>query len=458
MAGPTSIGTIGTGREGSVGIIKETTFGCQEPKATTFLEFISESIKNEVEKLESQANIGSRTQKDIYLGVEDINGGFSFEVNPENVGLLVAAAMGKETFLVDTPETGAHLHTFDIAAAKTELPSLQIDVNRGGIKAYRYNGCRVNSMKFSAELHSIMNSEFEIVGRNESADVAQTHTLTTVVGTNLGSKFFYIDAPDPSGGVTEYYVWFDVDAGSTDPAPPSHSGSSTSPTSIEVDILNTDTDAQVATKMEVPIEAIDASLTFTVVPTGNKVKITYLNTGQGFAEDFDTLFTFESSDIIAPTFSATKPFIYTQGTLKIDNVIAAFVREFEYTYNNNLFTDGFTLDGTRFRNSLYEQALEITGSITGEWTTTSSQQRLKYTRNQNVKLELKFLQVDKIGSTNEPFAMTHTFDVNKFMASDSSIGGPDAIDFSLDFKAIKPTPSDNPLQIAIANGVGTAYI
>lgn len=458
MAGPTSIGTIGTGREGSVGIIKESVFGCQKPKATTFLEFISESIKNEVEKLESQANIGSRTQKDIYLGVEDISGGFSFEVNPENVGLLVAAAMGKETFLVDTPEAGAHLHTFDIAEARTELPSLQFDVNRGGIKAFRYNGCRVNSMKFSAALHSIMNSEFEIVGRNESADVAQTHTLTTVAATNLGGKFFYIDGIDPSGDIIEYYVWFDVDAGSADPVPPSHSGANVSPTSIEVDILNADTDEQVATKMETPIEAISFGDVFNVAVSINVVTITYKEIGQGFAEDFDTLFTFASSDIIAPTFSETKPFIYTQGTLKIDNVIAAFVREFEYTYNNNLFTDGYTLDGTRFRNSLYEQALEITGSITGEWTTTSSQQRLKYTRNQNVKLELKFLQVDKIGSTNEPFSMVHTFDVNKFMASDSNIGGPDAIDFSLDFKAIKPTPSDNPLQIAIANGVGTAYI
>ena len=54
----TSIGTIGTGRESSIQIIKETNFGCQEPKGTTSLEFISESIKNDVEKLESQANIG----------------------------------------------------------------------------------------------------------------------------------------------------------------------------------------------------------------------------------------------------------------------------------------------------------------------------------------------------------------------------------------------------------------
>jgi len=458
MAGPNSIGTIGTGREGYVGIVKETVFGCQEPAPATFLEFVTESLKNNEEKLESNANIGSRIMKDIYQGVQDINGGTTHEINPDNIGLLIAAAMGKEVFAVDTPETGAHTHTFTPAAPQTTLQSLQLDIGRA-VRDYRYNGCRVNSMKFSAVLHSILTADFEYVGRSEVANVAEIHSITMVadVAGSLGGKFFYIDAPDPTGGVTEYYVWYDVDAGSTDPAPVSRTGAKTAPTAIEIDITTGDSATVIAAATETVMDAVSTSTIFTTTATSGVLQVTYQNTGAGSAEDSDTLFTFAATQFTTPTFSTNKPWIYTQGTITIDGVLAAFVREMEYTYNNNIFTDGYTLDGTRHRNAIYEQALDITGNIKGEWTDTSAQQRIKYTRNQDVKIVLDFVQDVKIGSTNTKFSKKHTINVSKFMTGDNNIGGPDAIDFSLDFKAIKPGALD-PLSIELINGVGTAYI
>jgi hypothetical protein len=76
----------------------------------------------------------------------------------------------------------------------------------------------------------------------------------TVAAASLDAKYFIIDAPASHGGSSsKFYVWFDLDASSTDPAVSGRTG-------IEVNVVTGDTVAQVATKLAI---ALDAHALFT---------------------------------------------------------------------------------------------------------------------------------------------------------------------------------------------------
>lgn len=75
--------------------------------------------------------------------------------------------------------------------------------------------------------------------------VAEVSTVDTTGGTPAGldGKYFLI-----SGASADYYVWFDLDDGSTDPEVAAKTG-------IEVDIATGDSEAQIATKLQTVLEA-----------------------------------------------------------------------------------------------------------------------------------------------------------------------------------------------------------
>jgi len=82
--------------------------------------------------------------------------------------------------------------------------------------------------------------------------VESTEVVTDAASTLSGGDYFTISSP-----TTDYYVWYDIDDGSADP-------NITGRTGIEVDILGTDTAAQVATKTAAAIANVadfDASVT-----------------------------------------------------------------------------------------------------------------------------------------------------------------------------------------------------
>lgn len=75
--------------------------------------------------------------------------------------------------------------------------------------------------------------------------VAEVSTVDTTGGTPAGldGKYFTL-----SGAAADYYVWFDLDDGSTDPEVTARTG-------IEVDIATGDSEAQIATKLQTVLEA-----------------------------------------------------------------------------------------------------------------------------------------------------------------------------------------------------------
>lgn len=119
------------------------------------------------------------------------------------------------------------------------------------------------------------NVSVELVG---GGAVAEVSTVGCQAQSALaGGEYFTINAPG-----TGYYVWYDIDNGSVDPAPAGLTG-------IEVDIATGDTADQVAAKTAA---ALDAAADFGAAANGSIVTITNVAAGDaGNAADNNTGFT-----------------------------------------------------------------------------------------------------------------------------------------------------------------------
>lgn len=110
----------------------------------------------------------------------------------------------------------------------------------------------------------------------------------TVAAASLDAKYFLIDAPASHGGANvKYYVWFDLDASSVDPAISGRTG-------IEVNVVTGDTAVGVATKLATALNA-HANFTAKVGDDTDSVlvKTYYGGPVETVTTDGDTTFTFE---------------------------------------------------------------------------------------------------------------------------------------------------------------------
>jgi len=113
---------------------------------------------------------------------------------------------------------------------------------------------------------------------NSIKGVEATKVTAKAASDLTGGEYFTISSP-----TTDYYVWYDIEDGSADP-------SIVGPTGIEVDILSTDTAAQVATKTAAVI-ALVADF-HAPTPTGTTLTITNAVAGAATdSADVDTGFT-----------------------------------------------------------------------------------------------------------------------------------------------------------------------
>jgi len=111
------------------------------------------------------------------------------------------------------------------------------------------------------------NSRFQI-GRKRASG-GEITTVTTTSATGLGGKYFTFN-----DGTTAFYVWFTVDGVGTNPAPGG--------TGILCAVLGTDTNAQVATKVQAsimsvasfPLPLVDVAVSSNVVTISNNRNVT----------------------------------------------------------------------------------------------------------------------------------------------------------------------------------------
>lgn len=174
------MGNIGVGYNGYIGIAKETTWGTAVAP-TTFLEMLDESIVKVITPIEHGALVGSRFKPGIDItGAIDINGSFSIEVNPDNIGLLLAAALGSEGAATQVGTTTAYDHDF---TPGDSLIPITIEVGRdvasASGKAFRYAGGMINTMALSCDINAILKAEFGILAKDESEESEATPSYST---------------------------------------------------------------------------------------------------------------------------------------------------------------------------------------------------------------------------------------------------------------------------------------
>ena len=166
---------LGVGAAGFMSIGRETTFKTPATRDTV-IGLVSESVQNQVEKLPAQAVLGAREINNMYLGVEDIQGPFTYEANPDNVGLLLYHALGVEAAPQQVASSLAYDHDFTPAQNDVDLGSFTAEIDRGlgASDVFVYAGCVINSWGITAQKGSLINIDIELLGGTETPGQTRT--------------------------------------------------------------------------------------------------------------------------------------------------------------------------------------------------------------------------------------------------------------------------------------------
>lgn len=131
------------------------------------------------------------------------------------------------------------------------------------------------------------------------------------------------------------------------------------------------------------------------------------------------------------------------------NSVFQEVLSMNYTLNNNLFTDKFQL-GDKFRAQLPEQRREVTGSMTVEFDDLTLYR--KFVNSEGTELEVRIVDdgsLGQIGSTGVYRQKHIIFPRVKYTGTTPTIGGPEVLTHDMPFQAIYDVDDDEPEMIMI---------
>lgn len=183
-----------TGFAAQFGFAEESTYGTAVTPPTRFMEFVSESLKNEIERVESK---GLRAGRRVLLssqwgqGKRRIGGDVELEVLSTGQALLWKHMMGTVV------TAGASPYTHTCTPGDLTAKSLTLQVGRpdsgGTVRAFTYAGAKIANWELSAAAGEIAALKLGIVGATEDTAAAlgsATYAaamapLTSVSGTLL---------------------------------------------------------------------------------------------------------------------------------------------------------------------------------------------------------------------------------------------------------------------------------
>lgn len=157
----------------------EDTYGAVPSAMTKKVNVSSEGFKWEPTKKDEGLLTGGRTTGKVETMSIKTSGSISTLARPDDVGLFIKNTLGIEETpaLVDGTE-GAYLHTFKaIGTAETDsLPSLTFTLDKKAAVLV-YNGCKIDSLSFSADPEDYLKIDLSIVGKEETTG-ALTNSLS----------------------------------------------------------------------------------------------------------------------------------------------------------------------------------------------------------------------------------------------------------------------------------------
>lgn len=445
----------GIGSAGSIGIALEPDLGTSTAP-TTYLEVGSESMVGNVGYIQSNAVVGTRFIKGQVKSNVDVNGGLSnLEVSPGNIGLLMSATMGHEATATLYPTcSGTYVHTLTPASPAETLRSLSIQVDRD-IRIFRYTGCVADSMDLNASMNSQLMMNFNFVGVNEDDDIegstAQVSTILCVadVAGSLNNKYFYINTPN-----NNYVVYMNVNGAGVAPVIDGR-------TAVAVPFATGANAATVASAVNTALDALA-----TIASTVNTATVTVTNSAKGSVEQpWDAGSTGFTLTVTVPgvgqnpTYSTLLPYTYTQGSLSIDGATVAYVKGFTMNFTNNLFRDGWVMNGQYTRNKIFKQDGNLTGTIEVEFTDQAYAEREKYLANTDLALSLVFTH-DQNADNGDAVKNSMTIAVPhcKYTGGNPNISGKGLISLSMPFQGHTPNTTDKLFTVTLVDSRATKYI
>jgi hypothetical protein len=192
-----------SGIGGSLGIGQETTWGTQAA-ADHWLEFDSESMKNNIDRIDSK---GMRVNQRLVRtdrwapGKKGITGDIEYDVITKGSGLMFKHMLG---VVNTTPVSGGQKHTFTIGDPFGL--GLSVHVNRpdtgGGLRSFHYAGCKVNGWELSNSTDTNLKCKVTLDGVTEVVD-GTPGSPTYPVG---GAVYSFFQGAITVGGAGTYNI------------------------------------------------------------------------------------------------------------------------------------------------------------------------------------------------------------------------------------------------------------
>ena len=159
---------LASGLDSQLGYAEESTPGTYET-VTRFAEFVDESLKLEIERIESNAlRAGRRTMLRWASGVQRVTGDTNLEFGAEGSGLLLEHMFG--TAVSTTGAGDPYVHTF--APADMAGRSMTLQVNRPDIsgtnRVFSYTHMKVADWTFDASVNEYLKLRLGWYGAQES--------------------------------------------------------------------------------------------------------------------------------------------------------------------------------------------------------------------------------------------------------------------------------------------------
>lgn len=167
---------IGSGVSAQLGIAEEVTYGTPVTPAR-FYEFVSESVKQEIERVESaglRAGLVMPRSSRWAVGKKNVGGELSLEVATKNFGLWFKHMLGG--FAVATPGGGTLTRDHTFTPGDLTGRSLTVQVGRpdvgGTVRAFTYHGCKVAEFELAAEVDELLKLNVTLLGEDEDTSTA----------------------------------------------------------------------------------------------------------------------------------------------------------------------------------------------------------------------------------------------------------------------------------------------
>jgi len=183
-----------SGEDTKLQIAKETTWGSALVAPLIELDMISEEFGEEMIVNTEETLVGKATAGRSDIMGKKVNGGFTILVKPDNIGLLLACALGCESAAAAAEATSTvYDHDFSlITGSASTLPFFTAVIDKKtGVKGYMSN--KVASITFDLAKNDYLKSTVTTIGYSETADSLADLELSTLRAWNFNDLLVELD-------------------------------------------------------------------------------------------------------------------------------------------------------------------------------------------------------------------------------------------------------------------------